>query len=440
MIQITLLAILAFPLFAITPEEVRKSVLDNFSLIEEAQFKLEAARAEETSARGSFDTKLIFKSRNKIEDRYDNQYFETTLERNTGVKGINLLAGHRQGVGTFPAYDGKYATSAAGELFAGISIPLLRNFSTDEARTNLELARLEKKQEEEQLRLKKNIYVHKALSLYYKFILEQQKLKIRNEILKLALDRNEMLEKKFSRGDIEKVKLTDNQRSIDKRKDELLKTEIALAELKAQLLIYLPGATENLSTIEPVETVVAPQLGSLKPEELPQVQILSLERDKNLALDKLRSQETLPGLSIDLLGAKELSQSPYDPESLQLGLKFDYPLENRKAEGKSVAQSYKLKAVEKRKAFVEAEITQSYEFTLRSVKLLSERLEILKNEEERTITMASAERNKWREGQSDLFTVNLREQDLADVEIRKWTTWYEFHQSILDAKLYNASI
>ena len=441
MIHLALILCLSFSSFAVTPEEVRKIVLDNFQLIEEAELKLEAARGEETAAKGSFDTKLIFKSRNRIEDKYDNQYFETTLERNTGLKGINLIAGHRQGVGTFPAYDGKYATSAAGELFAGISIPLLRNFSTDEARANLEVARLEKKQEEEQLKLKKNIYVHKALSLYYKYILEQQKLKIRNDILKLALDRNEMLEVKFNRGDVERIKLTDNQRSIDKRKDELLKTEVYLAELRAQLSLYLPGAGENLVTVAPTPIETAPTIDpKLKLDELPQVKILSYEREKGKVLERLREQEKLPGLSVDVLGAKELSVSPYDPESLQLGVKFDFPLENRKAEGKSVAQSYKLQAIEKRKTYVENEISQSYDFTLRALKLLTDRWTVLTNEVERSVAMATAERNRWREGSSDLFTVNLREQDLADVEIRKWTTWYEFHQTVLDAKLFNASI
>lgn len=438
----TLFLLTSFFSFAISPEEIKKNVLENFQLIQEAELKLKASEGAVIASEGEFDHKLNFKTRNRIEDKYDNQYFETSIERNTGFKGIGLIAGHRQGVGTFPSYDGKYETSGAGEIFAGFSVPLLRNFSTDFARTNLEIAKLEKRQAEEQVKLKKNIYVHKALSLYYKFLLENQKLKIRLEILDLAEDRNQMLEKKFERGDIEKVKLVDNQRSIDKRKDELLKNKIDLMNLKNQLFLYIPDKKEDLDSLYPDQVLTSKRVSpDFSLETLPQISILKMEQKKQKIILELREQEKLPGLSIDVLGAKELSQNnPYDPESLQVGLKFDLPLENRKAEGKSVSESYKLKALEKNFSYVQNEISQTFDYSSRAMKLHSERWEILKSEVEKTQTMSSAERRRFEEGSSDIFLVNLREQDLAEVMIRKWTAWYEYHQNFLDALLVSADI
>ena len=133
--------------------------MTNFPLIEEARLKASVAGAEETAAEGAFDYKLMFKSRNRIEEKYDNNFFETSIERQTGFGGSTLFAGHRQGQGHFPAYDGKYETSGGGEIFAGISVPLLRNFKTDEFRTNLRVKHIEKKQAELQVHLKKMIYV-----------------------------------------------------------------------------------------------------------------------------------------------------------------------------------------------------------------------------------------------------------------------------------------
>lgn len=434
---------LSLSAFAITPEELRESVLKSFPLIEEAILKREAADAEVLSAKGDFDHKLKFKSRNRIEDVYDNKYFETTLERNTGVQGISLIAGHRQGIGNFPLYDGKYETSSLGEIYAGISVPLLRDRATDASRANIAIARIERDQSSEELKLKQFMYIHKALSLYYKWIAESRILKINRELLELALDRESMLQKKFSRGDVERLKLTDNERSIAKREAEVQKSEVKLRSIEAQLILFTDDV-KSISSLkdEDLRTLSDPKLGTLpEPETLPQVRILNLEREKGKLLEKLYDQGTLPGLGVDLIGARELSGNvPYDPDRLQVGVRFDFPIENRKARGKSVAQIYKVKALDKRIEYTLKELHANYNNALTVVGINLRRFTTTSDEAEKTMTMARAEQTRFRMGGSQLFTVLLRELDVADAEIRKWTSWYDFHQAVLDAKLFRGSI
>lgn len=433
--------------FALSENDVARSVLDNFSLIQEAELKAKSAQGELTSAEGAFDHKLIFKSRNSIEHKYDNKYFETTIERQTALGGTSLVAGHRQGLGNFPAYDGKYQTSGAGEIFAGLSFPILRNRKTDEFRTNLRLKQIENNQAELEAKLKRMIYLHKAISLYYKWILETQKLKINKGIFDLALKRQDMLEKKFKAGDIEKIKLIDNQRALDKRSGDIVKNEIELNKIRAELGIYLRG--KNGEVID-LPTEASPEFILQKNESYllstdislsPQLKILNLEIEK-LKLESLFfDQSKLPGLNFDLLGAKEMSNNqPYDSERMVVGIKFDYPLENRKAEGKSVSYFYKVLAVEKNKQYLESELTQQINFFIKASNDSKARWEILNKEFEGTQKMAEAEKSKWAQGASDLFVVNLREQDVADVEIRRWTALYDYHQYHLDARLFSGRI
>lgn len=428
---------------AVTPAELRSHVIRNFPLIEEARLKREAADEEVRAARGDFDHKLKFKSQNRIEDKYENQYFETMIERNTGVQGITLIAGHRQGSGTFPAYDGKYDTSALGEIYAGLSLPLLRDRATDPSRTNLVLARLDREISREEIRMKEFMYVHKALSLYYKWIAEKRILEINRELLSLARDRGTMLEKKFHRGDIERVKLTDNERTLAKREAEVQKSEVKLRAIEAGLLLFLPE-TDSIAEISGVEIpgLKNPELGPFAhPENLPQIRILSLEKKKNKALEDLYDQSRLPGLSVNVLGARELSpNNPYDPDRAQLGLAFDLPLENRKARGKTVAQSYKIRGLEKRIEYTVREFERNYDAARSTIELSLRRFQTTTLEAEKTRKMAEAEQMRFRMGGSELFTVLLRELDVADVEIRKWTAWYDFHQAVLDAKLLNGSL
>lgn len=441
------LILLTSHVFALTEEEVKKSVLTNFLLIREAELKTESAKGELVAAEGSFDHKLTFKSRNRIEDKYDNKYFETTLERQTALGGTSLIAGHRQGVGNFPEYDGKYRTSGAGEIFAGLSLPVLRNFKTDEFRTNLKLKKIEKKQADLELELKKMVYLHKALSLYYKWILAAQKLKINKEILDLAQRRHDMIERKFKAGDLEKIKVIDNQRAIDKRRSDITKNEIELNKVRTELSIYLLDEQGNPIIIpaEPNPEILLlkdePSLISKNVIENPQIKILDLERQKLKLESIFFDQSRLPGLNLELVGAKELSgNDPYDPERLQVGVKFDFPLENRKAEGKSVSFNYKVLAIEKRRQFLESELNQQLNFFIQASLDSKLRWEITSKEFEGSKKMAEAEKQRWFQGASDLFVVNLREQDVADVEIRRWTALYDYHQYHLDARLFSGTI
>lgn len=433
--------------FALSEEEITQNVLTNFALIQEAELKNEASKNEVISSEGAFDHKLVLKSRNQFEDKYDNRYFESAIERQTPYAGASLMAGHRRGYGTFPAYDGKYRTSGAGEIFAGITLPILRNRSTDESRTNLKIKQLEQKQSEFELRSKKMIYLHKTLSLYYKWVLENKKLQINKSIFELAKLRQEMLEKKFKAGDIEAIKVVDNNRALDKRQGEIIKNEIELNKIKAELGIYLrnkdgsplelsPEIAENyfLNKANNLSLVLDLKLN-------PQFNILEIENDKLNTELALYDQSRLPGLNLELLGSREISANyPYDPDQLQLGVKFDFPLENRKAEGKNVAYQYKVRAIKKNRENLEREISQQFHFFLKASQDSKLRWDVTSNEFEKAKLVADAEKKRWANGASDLFVVNLREQDVADVEIRRWTALYDHHQYYLDARLFSGKI
>ena len=445
MTYLFLIFILSFTSGAVTEEEVAKSVLDNFSLIEEAELKFMAQEGEIEASKGAFDHKLSFKTRNRIEDKYENKYFETLLERQTPFGGLGLVAGHRQGQGNFPYYDGKLATSGAGEIFAGLTLPVLRNFQTDEFRTNLSNSELQKEISKVELELKQNIYIHKALSLYYKWLLANKKLEIRESILKIALERQAMLEKKFKAGDVEKLKLVDNERSIEKRKDELLKAQIEWLDIKTQLEIYYRNSNgEPHSLVKNTLPQDVPKEifeTSAVLEELPQIKIINreikiFENNRNLF-----KQSRLPGLQLEVLGARELSANdPYDPEALQVGLKFDFPLENRKAEGKTVSAEYKYLALKKKRDYLVLKLKQQFDYSLTAQRNGLLRWKTTSNEFQKTTNLSNAERKRWTQGASDLYIVNLREQDTADADIKRWNIWYDYHQSILDTKLFSGKI
>ena len=432
---------------ALTESEVVNSVLTHFPLVDQAVMKLEAAEGEVTAAKGAFDHKLNFKSRLWRQRPYNNEFMETYLERQTPYGGAKVAVGHRVGAGEFNYYDLKKDTSSAGQLFAGLTMPLLRDFSTDEFRTNLEVKKLRQQQAEQEVVLKKLVYVHKALSLYYKWIFEVKKIEVSEYLLSLAKDRQVMIEKKYKAGDMERLKMTDNQRQINKRESELEKNKIDLNKIAAELSLYVrnqegrPVYPERIKDPEIVLKKAGIEERSKQGRENPQLEVLSFEHQMMVQNNKLYKQSRLPGLDVELMGAKELSERPgYGEHIFQFGLKFDFPLENRKGRGQTVASMYKFKAIEKELIYLKQELKQMFEFSKDASSKSYKIWDVTNKEYENTQQVAVGERSKWQNGSSDLFVVNMREQDVADVDIRRWKALYDYHQYSLDAALFSATL
>lgn len=442
-----LLLLLSVQSFALTDLEVVDSVLIHYPLVDASILKVDAAQGDVTAAEGAFDHKLNFKTRLWRQRPYNNEYYETYLERQTAFGGAKVLAGHRQGAGDFNYYDLKKDTSSAGQIFAGITMPLLRNLQTDSYRTDLKIQNLNKEQAIQQVQLKKLMYVHKALSTYYKWVLETKKLEIHRQLLQLAEDRQKMIQKKYKAGDTERLKVTDNLRQINKRQGEVLKSEIDLRKYTAELALFVRDQEGNPKLV-PAENNPDQVLSNFygissrrENRENPQVKILSFEQERNRLEYDLNDQRKLPGLSVGVTGGRELSNRPgYGQHLLEVGINFDFPLENRKARGKSVAFHYKKKAVEKEVIYIQQELKQQYEFSVEAMSKSKSRWEVGSQEYENSKKVAEGERSKWSLGASDLFVVNLREQDQADVDMRRWSALYEYHQYNLDAGLFSASL
>jgi len=428
----------------LTEAQLLKSVEENFSLIQAEVLSFEATKNDVVAADGNFDHKLKFKTRKNIEDVYQNDYFETSLARKTPYGGMDLVVGHRQGNGRFATYDNFYKTSGMGELFAGLTLPVLRNFKIDQERLDLKLSQLNQELAQEELNLKKLIYKHKALNLFYKWILETKKVEIRSQILKLAEERQEMIAKKVSAGDTEKIKINDNMRTIDKRRDELLKSQVDLQKIKTELALFLRDADGQAFNLDKfnnkITDLVTHSVDELKfnPSELTQLNLLKKQLKLLNEQKSFFKNQRLPLLNLDLLATRELSgNNPYDPQALKVGLNFELPIENRKAQGKSVSFEYKILSLQKKLDYYTNEINQLFNFSVSASRANLERFNVIKREFENSKLMAEAEKKKWLSGESDMFIFNLREQDQAEVEIKKWTALIESKAYLLDAKLFS---
>jgi len=176
--------------------------------------------------------------------------------------------------------------------------------------------------------------------------------------------------------------------------------------------LEIPITKESLDKVSDNDRDILPVFRLLKIEK----DILSFERE-------LAISQTLPDLSLGLEGSRELGGANLpllreDPDQLRVGLKIDIPIENRKARGKFREVRGKLGALEQRSLWLEREWGTVVSQNRVGLTTTREQLTLLESEVADTIRMAQAEEGRLRQGDGDVFFVNIREQDEAEARLR----------------------
>ncbi len=405
-------------------EEVRRDVVSNMPEILAAREKILAAQEALRSQEGSFDHKLKFDARQPTDSPRSNRFWEAKVERELPFSGIEVFAGQRQGAGTYATYEGKSATSAVGEVFAGFEIPLLRDRAMDGLRLDREVARIgvglarhERDQKELEVLLKSG-------SAYWKWVVTGQKLRIVEAWLAKAEERQRWLERKWKAGDVGAIKVRDNNRSLSKRRSELVKARREHEVARAELALYAPSLSlspDRLPTDFPSLPAPGPAKSTAGLERFPAIRIIDAQLEALSRESDFARVQLLPRLNLGLEGARDLDGPPpgkTEEAQLRVAIKFELPLENRKAEGKSGELAHKKAALGLRREWLQREWRTRVEQNAQTASTLDEQLEWLIKELEDTAAMARAEERRLLMGAGDVFFVNVREQDEAEANLR----------------------
>lgn len=425
-------------------DTVQKHILENLPKLIASEKKIEAQQGAVQSTQGQFDNKIKAKTQNRFENKYDNQFHDVQLSKQNKLLGSRLFLGHRQGTGLFPIYDQKYETTSVGEIYAGINLPLLRDLITDEYRTNHEIQLLELKIKEQQWRMDAMEVLMAAFSKYTKWIETASKLKIYRDLYETAEQRQTLFEKRFKAGDIEKIKLSDNQRSLSKRKAEFLSAELNWRNATLELANYYPLANQiNLKDVPDTSiTSLSPSSGKMNRDVLPQFEIIKFEKDQLEQKVRYYQSQALPELSLTVEGARDIGRYRYDrdPDQLRLGVQIEIPIENNKARGGITESRLKKKAIDYQLDWLNRLWENQVSGLNNEIKISSDSLRELETVVENSQKMSNAERIRLREGDGDLFVVNIREQDEAEARIKFLETKMSLQRSLYNRKLVSGEL
>ena len=428
-------------------EEVIESVYGSFPLLEAALFARNIASGEHVAAHGAFDLKLKGATENGPLGFYQ------TYRQNIGVEqptygGGALFGGYRIGRGEFQPWYGERQTDDGGEFRAGVAVPLARNVNIDARRAQLWRTDLDRQLAEPEIRLQLIDFVRTASYAYWDWVAAGRRLQIAESLLKIAKDRNMAIRRNVELGNTEPPVLQDNRRLIVSREAKLIEAQRKRQQAAIKLsLFYRDDRGQPLvADDDQVADFPAPQTVD-KDALAVDIQAAIASRPELLALDLLQKQlqidcaearnDLLPEIQAVVagsqdVGAKATSKNDKSPYELEAGLFLEVPVQRRKSRGKMTAVEAKLGQLAAKQRMTADKITTDVQAVYAALVAAYQQIERAHESAELADRLAEIERRKFELGESDLLSVNLREQQAAEAQITEVDAMYEYFAARAD--------
>jgi len=428
-------------------DQVVESVYRSFPLLEAAIYSRDTAYGEYLSAQGAFDLKLKGASENGPTGFYQ------TYRQNIGVEqptywGGAIFSGYRIGRGDFQPWYQERQTDDGGEFRAGVVVPLARNIGIDSRRAELWRTELGRELVEPEIRLQQIDFVRAASYAYWDWVAAGRRYRIAAALLKIAVDRNEAIRRKVDTGDTEPPVLQDNRRLIVSREAKLIESRRKLQQSAIKLSLYyrdldgepiVPGL-ESLPDFPMPRDIDSATVNAdidVALENRPELQALSiLRRQAEIDLDQA-CNEQLPDLQAVLASSQDVgnaatSKNDKSEFEFEAGIYLDVPVQRRKARGKIATVQGKLAQITAKMRMTEDKIVTDVKAVYAALVASLEQITRARESVELADRLAEIERRKFELGESDLLSVNLREQQAAEAQSLEVDALYEYFSAQAD--------
>jgi outer membrane protein TolC len=415
-------------------EHVLTSVHDTYPLLSAVRQELVLAQAEQLKALGAFDLKLKASALWGATGFYENHSAKGVLEQQTGLYGLKAWGGYRLGAGDFdPTFDGKRVTNHGGEFSAGLSLPLLRGGSIDEARRGLWASAYEREIAKDSFAMRQIRFEQEAAVAYWRWVAAGRRLEVAQNLLDLAQVRQEATLARVRRGALPEIEGVDNQRLVVKRQSLVIKVQREVQKTAIALSLFLRDARG--ATLRPSADSLPVQFPSATPPNLEGLstdlmRALELRPDlkryarlrERAELDlRFANNRLLPQLDVFVAGSQDrdgrrpsVTKGEFE---LTAGLEFSFPFQNRKARGQVAAAQAKLDALADKERFLRDKVEAEVRDALSALQAAYRQAGLARETATLAERVAEAERRRFALGDSDVLRLNLREEAVAEARL-----------------------
>jgi len=413
-------------------DDVLGSVEANYPPLLATLLERDVTSGNAQQARGQFDTQLGVTVGADEFGFYPNQRLDVGVSQNLRWQGASAYSGWRIGTGDFPTYRGLDDTRSLGELRAGFKLPLLRGREIDERRASLAQAQIGQSIADLTIDQQRLIVRQLAAIRYWDWVAAGQRLRIAQDLLRVATERDQALRDAAQLGAVAQVEVTENQRQILQREAQIIEAQRGVQQASIALSLFYRDAAGQPRLAEvrqlpgnlPATEVLAETQEALDLElalsKRPEIATVAAQRQQTRIDIDLASNQTRPSLDLGVGVTTEGGSGAVKrgPSELKATLTFQVPWQRRIAEGKLQQASAKHSQLTQRERFVRDQVTAEVRDAASAVRASHQRTMLAAREVIVALDLADAERERFRLGDSTLFLVNLREQAAVDAELR----------------------
>lgn len=432
-------------------QEVLSSVQEHYPSIKAAQAEINGKDALVQAAQGAFDPVLEGSFKNRLSGFYDGNNLESFYRKRFPAFGAQIYAGFRRSDGNFPTYENNLTTTNGGESRVGVSFSLWRDRDFDELRFQTATTRVDALKERYQLQREMISILQDAYITYAQWLQAARLLGDYTELLQIAVNRAEAVNRSVESGNIAEIIAVDNNLAVLQRRSLVVDAQRLVDASAYKLSLYyrnadgsprLPVYTSGLSIPEE-ELADTSNLDAILERVIelnPDIAMARLNRDQEELEVRLASNEAKPRVDLRFYNARDFGDGISSLRGTEnvADISFSIPLATNTARGKANAARSRITGLNFR---IQQFINQSrtdLEVGLVNLDATRELESIAEQELSAARQLAEAEASRFEAGLSDFFQLNLREQVVAEAELKRWRAHFD-HQVAL-ANYYGVSM
>ena len=415
----------------------------------EALARVRGAEGRLLTTEGAFDTLFSANVDTRPTGFFDGAEAGVRLLQPLATNGGNIYGGYDIARGSFPSSQSSNNTARYGRLTVGTLFSLLRDRDIDERRFNRAIASADVVLADNDRLLVAIGVQARAITAWNNWVIAGQRVAVFKDLLQLALDRQAGFKRQVAEGLRPAILLTENEQNILRRQTLVVQAEQALQQSAVALSLFwrdsagnpLVPTADQLPRQLPAPLMVGDDVMAAL-ENRPDLRVIDVriaQARTRLALDR---NTVLPRLDLkaevnQYVGDAGLAGRAYTGLESKLGVTLSVPIQQRTARGRIATTLSDLDGFQQRRRFIEDQIRVEIGGLSIAARQARQLLGIAIDEQDRALTMASAERRRFQEGASDFFLVNLREEAAADAQVRRLDA--SFRQIVAQADLAAAT-
>ena len=411
-------------------------------LVKNANLEINKAQANLMMARGGFDPKIeVDFSKKQFKDKEYYSILNSSFKIPTWY-GIEIKAGFDNNEGIYLNPENTVPNQGLTSL--GISVPLGQGLFINQRMADVRKAKLQMELSQSERKLQAITVLYDASLAYFNWKKNFNEVKLYEAYNKNAGIRFKGIKTSIIEGDKPAIDSIEAGILVKNRRLNLEDSKLKLAKAKLELANFL-WLENNIPFELSEELIPETQLEftiqeSLKTNDLlntdfsitnhPKINALQSKIDILNVEKKLKANMLLPKIDVGYSYLSEPSYiDNYQFQDYKIGLDFYFPIFLRKERGSLKLAKYKVQETEFALDLEKVQLSNKINAQRMEIESLQRQKELIKGLVEDNLTMLNSEERLFSFGESSLFLINTRENNLVSAQLSQIALENRFYVS-----------